>query len=131
MTRDRRRALRGAFATSGELDYFVDKWEAVRVGTLDTWDFSWCFAVMSNHGVAAMPYQNLVRNLGVGDPRAAHTVRSRSGAFEHSSNPPEQDLTIGPEFLVPDDTLDRDYFKKSIAGRWSTLKRWARHAPGL
>ena len=85
MTAAQRRALRGAFASSEELDYFVDKWKAVRDGTLDTWDFSWCFAVMSNHGTAVQPHQNLVRNIGVGHHRCQHhsfeirCVRSRYG----------------------------------------------------
>jgi hypothetical protein len=126
MTDHRVRSLRGAFASSDELDFFVDKWSAVREGRLDTWDFSWCFAVMANRGLAVQPYQNLVRNTGVGDPRAAHTTRPRSGAFDRFEDPALADLTSPPEFAVPDHELDRDYFARSIGGRFRALRRAAR-----
>jgi hypothetical protein len=126
MTASRRRALRGAFASSGELDFFADKWAAVREGTLDTWDFSWCYALMSCRGLAVQPCQNLVRNIGVGDPRAAHTTRKRSGAFERSTSPDLAYLLDGPEFRVPDFDFDRRYFKTSVAGRLHRVRRLVR-----
>jgi hypothetical protein len=126
MTSERRADLRAAFTTTEELDYFAEKWDAVQQGRLDTWDFSWCFAVLANHGLAVQPHQNLVRNIGVGDSRAAHTTRARTGSFDHAVSPGGDDLLIAPEFRVPDFTLDREFFASSVTGRLRRLKRVVR-----
>lgn len=45
--------------------------------SIDIWDWSWYFAILSNSGLAIVPAVNLVSNLGFG-PRATHTKSKRS-----------------------------------------------------
>jgi hypothetical protein len=127
MTPENQRALRTAFATRSEHRHFVDKWRAVSEGTLDTWDYSWCFAVMSNHALAVLPKQNLVQNAGIGDPRATHTKRCRSGAFD-STQPLTADPAhlVEPQFRLPDQEHDVQFFRTTVAGRLTRFKEASR-----
>lgn len=37
-----------------------------RAGKIGTWDYQWCYFVLSNFGSSIAPSQNLVRNIGIG-----------------------------------------------------------------
>jgi hypothetical protein len=126
MNASRAGRLRSAFASSEELYYFVDKWAQIRSGDLDTWDYAWCYALMSRRALAVVPNQNLVRNIGVGDPRASHTTRPKTGSFESAND----ELAIGasPEYLLPDYDADVDFFRTAIAGRFRRVRHVKRMA---
>ena len=54
------------------------RWDDAYSNRIDTWDFQWHFAVMSRHGLAAVPRRNLVSNIGFaprGDPYSGHDKR--------------------------------------------------------
>ena len=66
--------------------YFDSKWKskkrikqlmAVHKGKIDTWDFNWNATVRVNNGLAIRPDTNLVQNIGLGDPNATNTKKSR------------------------------------------------------
>lgn len=46
--------------------------DRITAGTYDTWDAQWNFCCWTNHGLALIPNENLVTNLGF-DERATHT----------------------------------------------------------
>jgi len=114
--------LRSAFASGEEHRFFVDKFDQVATGALDTWDYSWCFAVLTRQGLAVQPYRNLVRNAGIGDPRAAHTTRGRRALTGVRA---DEMVVVGlrePALQLPDFDRDRIYFK-SVVGRFGRTKR--------
>ena len=58
-------------------------------GIPDSWAYRWSLVCMANHGLTALPNQNLVTNVGFGD-QATHTVhqvqqgeKKRLGALRH------------------------------------------------
>lgn len=75
----------------------------------DTWDYQWQYAMSVNNGLAILPNQNLVSNIGF-DTGATHT----SGGFHELSNRPTTNLTtiVHPTFVVPDIEADMYAFRK-------------------
>jgi hypothetical protein len=55
-----------------ECKYWIDIFEQVHAGKIDTWDYQWAYAVWRNDGIGIIPNVNLVRNIGAG-PHATHT----------------------------------------------------------
>ena len=64
------------------LEQFEDKFEkhalkkrfdTIRLGEIDTWDYQWTFACTASEGLAATPSRNLVTNIGFGQG-ATHTA---------------------------------------------------------
>jgi hypothetical protein len=55
-----------------EVRYWTGKFEGVRSGQIDTWDYQLNLAMWANDMLAAIPQRNLVTNIGFG-PGATHT----------------------------------------------------------
>jgi hypothetical protein len=122
----RLRRIAPAFASRTQLDYFAAKWDAVRRGELDTWDFTWVYAVRSQNGLAMHPTGNLIPNVGMGDPRAAQTTRPDERIADNlAANPPVAALT-GPPVFLPDDRLDQAFFRDRMVGRLGRVRALAR-----
>lgn len=128
MTTQRRLELRSAFASKEEHGYFVAKFDQVAKGKLDTWDFSWSYTLFARQAVAVQPNLNLVRNVGVGDPRAAHTTRRRADITDNVEGEMDSIDLPWPFLLLPDFANDQAFFRTMIAGRHRHLKRIARAA---
>ena len=79
---------------------------------VDTWDWSWYFAILSHSGLAIVPSVNLVSNLAFG-PKATHTKsrRQRVVGRTYSLNFP---LTHPKEVAI-----DRDYHTEITKVTWS------------
>lgn len=60
-----------------EYQYWSSVFDQVHQGQIDTWDFSWAYALWKQNGLAILPEQNLVTNLGFGDS-ATHTIDAHS-----------------------------------------------------
>jgi hypothetical protein len=56
-----------SFETESERRFWRQIWERTRDGDIDTWDFQWVFACMTNNGLAINPNLNLISNIGVGE----------------------------------------------------------------
>ncbi len=56
--------------------FYHGLFESVKQGEVDTWDYQWTYAVMK-HGLAAVPYRNLISNIGF-DNDATHTKSANS-----------------------------------------------------
>ena len=54
-------------------NYWNKVFEKVKSNQVDTWDYQWAYAVLSNSGFAIMPQYNLVKNIGFNN-RATHTT---------------------------------------------------------
>lgn len=52
--------------------YLLDKFERVRSGAFDTWDYAWFYAIVRAQGLCIVPKVNLVQNIGF-DANATHT----------------------------------------------------------
>ncbi len=122
--------MRQWFANDEEYQFFVEKWRQVRNGDLDTWDFSWCYALLARKGLAVQPHVNLVENIGVGDPRATHTTRDRRLAHTGAASVGDL-LGSRPPAIQADPQADRQYFRSMIAGRHRRLKHLRRRIASL
>lgn len=134
LDRDDLARLAPAFARREHLLFFAERWARVRCGRLDTWDFSWVYAVRSQGGLAIQPIPNLVRNRGVGDPRAAHTRRADARVEANPATEPDSGSFVQPIFFVPDDATDHRFFRSRMAGRLPLARsavRYARFAGSL
>jgi hypothetical protein len=132
MTEELVRILRSTFASADEHRFFVEKFHQVALGQLDTWDFSWAYAVMSRQAITIRPAKNLVANIGVGDSRAAHTTRSRAVVSENLAREMDCRQLAAPTLLLTDFARDEEYFRRMIAGRLRlvrSLRRRFRHRP--
>ncbi|MEU7811064.1 hypothetical protein [Pseudonocardia sp. NPDC049154] len=53
------------------------RFDLVRAGRIDAWDFAWTFAMLSRNGVSVIPAGNMIDNVGFG-PAATHTRNPRA-----------------------------------------------------
>ena len=100
------------FALRKELmSFWLDNFDKVSQGLIDTWDYQWYFAVWSNHGLSAIPTVNLVSNIGFG-PNATHTSSSESTL----ANIPRSEINSSlkhPKLVVPNKFYD-DFNAKTL-----------------
>ncbi len=76
------------------------------IGSFDTWDYQWHYAIASNSGFSVVPRENLITNIGFGKDATHGTDSSAGKRFQI----PIKSLTFPlkhPQFLFPD--LDYDY----------------------
>ncbi len=52
--------------------YWLSKFESVYKKEVDTWDYQWTYTIYKNKGLAIIPNENLVNNIGFGE-NATHT----------------------------------------------------------
>ena len=75
------------FSTT-ENQYWKGIFGRTHAGLIDTWDYQWQFAVLTQNGLVILPNRNLVSNLGFG-PAATHTTspspRSEMPTFDIGS----------------------------------------------
>ena len=88
----------------------VTRWTSIMrdffEGKIDTWDFLWTYAIWSRQGLAVLPSQNLVSNLGFGQD-ATHTLNEASPLAALQTH------DVGP--LQHPKTIARD----AVADRWT------------
>lgn len=61
------------FLSWNQKQVFKDKYELVKLGEIDTWDYQWMFHIWNKEGLCITPKVNLVKNIGF-DASATHTV---------------------------------------------------------
>jgi hypothetical protein len=102
--------------------YRMRKFNQVRDGSLDTWDYQWDFARFANSGLSIAPQRNLVKNIGFGAD-ATHTTSANS----KNSDLQAFDLDFPlkhPPFMLRDIERDRKYFSRFVKDTiLSKLKR--------
>jgi len=65
--------LENRFGSTEEYNFWSAQFDRVHAGEIDTWDFSWAYAVWKQNGLTILPNVNLVSNLGFGTD-ATHTL---------------------------------------------------------
>jgi hypothetical protein len=75
---------------------------------VDWWDYQWDFARYANSGLAIVPNNNLVKNIGFGEG-ATHTQNGKSKSANLEADNIEFDLKH-PSFLIRDVASDKQYF---------------------
>jgi hypothetical protein len=64
--------LRSTFCNEYEQKLWIDAFDRVHSGGLDTWDYQWVYACLSQHRLSIVPDRNLISNIGFGTD-ATHT----------------------------------------------------------
>lgn len=64
--------IRKSVAEPKEQEYWMKRFEGVKKGEFNTWDYQWVFACWNNEGISISPNYNLVTNIGFGG-EATHT----------------------------------------------------------
>ena len=96
------------FLNRFEKYYRMRKFDEVRHGRLDTWDYQWDFARFVNSGLSIAPQKNLVRNIGFGAD-ATHTTSADGKNSDLKAM--ELDFPLKhPPFMLRDIERDRKYF---------------------
>ena len=97
--------LETIFENPLERSYWSDIWQRlVDEGKPDTWDFQWNFTCLINGGLAALPNQNLVSNIGFGVDATNTLIPAPPTALG-------KDVKVDnhPKFIINDKKAD-DYF---------------------
>lgn len=120
------------FPTSNdELRYWSKRFQRVRSGRINTWDYGWQHAIWKNKGLVVAPRVNLVQNIGIGDD-ATHTT----GGGGNVAAPSARELTLAshPESISQDVDADQreaeQYYrfgKKTVVDRTLAELRRAWH----
>ncbi|OBQ19589.1 MAG: hemolytic protein HlpA-like protein [Anabaena sp. WA113] len=98
---------------SYEQNYWLNIFETVHKGLIDTWDYQWTYACWSQGGLSILPNVNLVSNIGFRDD-ATHT----KGESELANLSTEDIYEIcHPSFLVRDYTADEYTFNHVFGGK--------------
>jgi hypothetical protein len=96
-----------------ETRYWLQKFEQMYQGKIDTWDYPFMFACFSQSGLVATPRVNLVSNIGFG-VQATHTHNPHSPF----ANMPTKELgeITHPPFLVRNLAADQFVFDQVFDG---------------
>ncbi len=92
--------LKKHFSDENERTFWLLLFDCVERGKIDTWDFSWLFAMQINDQLSITPSRNLVENIGFGEG-ATHTT---SNEALHANRPAE---TMEFPLRIPD-TIEVD-----------------------
>ena len=99
--------VRDFMCSEMEAERQTNNFNLVSKGDLDTWDYSWNFHVLMNHGLNVISNNNGVINIGH-DDEATHTnVTDGSELYNQYDTFPEE--VIHPKFIVPNRSLERMY----------------------
>jgi hypothetical protein len=85
------------------------RFDSVREGRRDTWDYGWALAILIHGGFSVIPTNNLIANIGF-DGEATHTRRPSSHEGGVPTYPGEHPLRH-PASRTPDARFERALFK--------------------
>ncbi len=88
-------------------------WDNTYNGKIDTWDYQWLFAVLTQNGVSILPKMNLISNIGFGK-YATHTQKDGKLRADLQTSGVEFPL-IHPLFMVRDAIADGNYKKINMS----------------
>jgi len=119
--------LENVFSKKNHIKRQIKRWELVQNEKIDTWDFQWQYAVISNHGLTVVPKKNLISNIGFGE-NATHTKSDNSHKAAIKAEEIEIPLSH-PDIIVPDQKIDFWYqkidfwYQKNMLGFLSLSER--------
>jgi hypothetical protein len=99
------RFLQNNFQDPLLISHWLDIFQKLKAGKIDTWDHQFHFLSFFENGLCAVPNVNLISNIGFG-PDATHTLNPK----DHNANQEFGELTslVHPRLMVPD--KEADYF---------------------
>lgn len=99
-------------------------YDAVAQQKIDTWDYSWNFHVLKNHGMNVISNSNGVLNIGH-DNEGTHTFADQDHVYKQYDAFPA--VIDHPQFMLPNRALERAYGKLkygfSKSGKSAPLKK--------
>ena len=105
------KALDQFFGDAAHRDHHEQRFDAVREHGLDTWDIQWDHACIFNHGLAVVPRNNLVTNIG----EVGHFSDGKTGSYRSILFKPAVDIDLAtishPAQVCPDPVMDRRIFE--------------------
>ncbi len=91
--------------------YWYNILDRVYSGDIQTWDFQWTFSMWQKRGVAIVPENNLVANIGYG-AKAIHTANQKDKLAKLPLN--EMKFPLKHPHQIVYDTLSDDYYIGNI-----------------
>ena len=104
--------ISSTFSDKREANYRKKIWDAAYKGIIDTWDYRWLFAVLTQNGISVLPKVNLISNIGFGRG-ATHTQKDGKVHADLQTSGVEFPL-IHPSFMVRDAIADGNYKKMNM-----------------
>ncbi|MGI9470094.1 MAG: glycosyltransferase family 2 protein [Rubripirellula sp.] len=97
-----------------ERNYWLDVFERIARGRIDTWDFQWTLTCWKHQGLTALPKQNLISNIGF-NSNGTHTQEATSLA-----NLPTfpMDIICHPDQVLRDLRADQVTDEQIFSGPW-------------
>lgn len=71
--------IKEVFSNPVEQQFWMNNFQEVYDGKVDTWDFQWVYAIFSRQGLCAVPNVNLISNIGFNSD-ATHTKTGGEGS---------------------------------------------------
>lgn len=91
-------------------------------GEVDTWDSQWVYSVLVNRGLAILPKNNLVKNLGFDEHAGTHLVKKPKW---YDDSITEIDVIYHPDAIVHNSAADDYVFRKAFRqGAVAKLKKF-------
>ncbi len=111
--------IKNIFSSRFEQNYWIKLLQKVYDGKIyKAWDYQWTYTVWTQNGLAALPYVNLVSNIGFGEG-ATHTAKiDNRVAFIPVCAMNE---IIHPDFILQNTDADKYTFKNNYGGRLSSI----------
>jgi len=97
-------------------------YKSIVLNNMDTWDYQWAYARHKNNGIACVPSQSLVENIGFGGD-ATHTLGiNRDNVCNHEITLPIKENI----FIVPDREYDKLFLANNTIFRrmFDCLRKW-------
>jgi len=60
--------------------YMIDKFENIKDGTINSWDYTWFHSILQKQGLCIIPSKSLIENIGLGG-EATHTSKNEFGTI--------------------------------------------------
>lgn len=99
--------------------YFFNAFSKVKKNKIDTWDYQWTYTVWKENGLAIIPVENLVSNIGF-DSNSTHTVEGggiygnlKTKKIENIIHPLTKIINLSADAY----TFNKWYIKRSILKR--------------
>lgn len=96
--------------------YIVEKWQAAASGQLNSWAYPWAFSSFQQKGLAIIPKNNLIHNIGF-DEEATNTFKAKPNIVKSPLHFPLKH----PTQIQSDENVDLNIFHYSQKSRWSLL----------
>ncbi len=118
-----RRLLQAIFPNPQDHEYFLEQFQAVYDGKINTWDYQWLLSCLIQNGLTILPRKNLISNIGFG-AGATHTPDSVDSRLVNQPTYPMEFPLKHPSYIFR--SIEQDHEKQKAIFRFaikSLLKR--------